>query len=84
MRTGTSAEDTENFSNFPRMMRGIEVAAFFRETEEGWKVSLRSRGGVNVAHIAERFQGGGHKNAAGYRTRNNLEKAKEELIKAIH
>ncbi len=83
MRTGTSAEDTENFSNFPRMMRGIEVAAFFRETEDGWKVSLRSRGGVNVAHIAELFHGGGHRNAAGYRTRNDLGKAKEELINAV-
>lgn len=83
MRTGTSAEDTENFSNFPRMMSGITVSAFFRETEDGWKVSLRSKGDVNVAQIADRFRGGGHRNAAGYRVKGDLKKAKESLTKAV-
>jgi phosphoesterase RecJ-like protein len=83
LRTGTSAEDTENFANFPRMMKGSEVSAFFRETEDGWKVSLRSRGGVNVAQIAGGFQGGGHRNAAGYRVKGDLKKAKESLIEAL-
>ena len=82
-RTGTSAEDTENFSNFPRMMKESEVSAFFRETEDGWKVSLRSRGSVNVAQIAAGFRGGGHRNAAGYRVKGDLKKAKESLIKAV-
>ena len=83
MRTGTSAEDTENFSNFPRMIGESEVSAFFRETEDGWKVSLRSRGAVNVARIADGFRGGGHRNAAGYHVRGDLKKAKQSLIKAV-
>ena len=83
MRTGTSAEDTENFSNFPRMMKDIEVSAFFRETEDGWKVSLRSKGAVNVAQLAGGFRGGGHRNAAGYRIKGDIKTAKEELLKAI-
>ena len=83
MRTGTSAEDTENFSNFPRMMKDSEVSAFFRETEDGWKVSLRSKGAVNVAQIADGFRGGGHRNAAGYRVKGDLKKAKESLAKAV-
>lgn len=82
-RTGTSAEDTENFANFPRMMKESEVSAFFRETEDGWKVSLRSRGSVNVAQIAGEFRGGGHRNAAGYSVKGDLKKAKESLIKAV-
>ena len=82
-RTGTSAEDTENFSNFPRKVKEIEVSAFFRETEEGWKVSLRSRGNVNVAQIADGFRGGGHRNAAGYHVTDDLRKAREALLRAI-
>jgi phosphoesterase RecJ-like protein len=82
-RTGTSAEDTENFANFPRMMKESEVSAFFRETEDGWKVSLRSRGSVNVAQIAGGFRGGGHRNAAGYSVKGDLKKAKESLIEAV-
>lgn len=81
-RTGTSGEDTENFANFPRMMRDIEVSAFFRETEDGWKVSLRSRG-LNVARVAARFNGGGHRSAAGYRVKGDLRSAKKTLIKAV-
>ncbi len=83
MRTGTGSEHTENFSNFPRMMKESVVSAFFRETEDGWKVSLRSKGDVNVARIAEEFGGGGHRNAAGYRARGDLKKAKESLMKAV-
>ncbi len=83
MRTGTTAEHTENFSNFPRMMKENVVSAFFRETEDGWKVSLRSKGAVNVARIAEEFRGGGHRNAAGYRVKGDLKKAKESLRKAV-
>jgi bifunctional oligoribonuclease and PAP phosphatase NrnA len=82
-RTGTSAEDTENFSNFPRMMKDSGVSAFFRETEDGWKVSRRSRGAMNVAQIAGGFLGGGHRNAAGYLIKGDLREAKESLIKAV-
>jgi phosphoesterase RecJ-like protein len=82
-KTGTSGEDTENFANFPRMMRDIAVSAFFRETGDGWKISLRSRGDVNVARVAARFNGGGHRNAAGYSVRTDLKTAKESLIKAV-
>jgi phosphoesterase RecJ-like protein len=82
-RTGTSGEDTENFANFPRMMKNVEISAFFREIEDGWKVSLRSRGDMNVAQIAARFGGGGHRNAAGYRARTDLRTAKESLIRTI-
>lgn len=81
--TGTKAQDTENFSNFPRMMGEIKLSAFFREEEEDvWRVSLRSKGGVNAAKIAEGFRGGGHRNAAGYSFEGDIETAKEKLIQA--
>jgi phosphoesterase RecJ-like protein len=81
--TGTAPEDAEHFSNFPRMMGNIKVSAFFREIDDGWKVSLRSRGDMNVAKIAESFMGGGHRNAAGYKTKLDLRTAKDALLQAI-
>lgn len=84
-RTGTNPADTDNFSNFPRMMKSTRVSVFFRETDDGcWKASLRSKGTVNVAKIAEAFNGGGHRNAAGFTIKANLKTAKEKLLKAIH
>lgn len=82
-KTGTKPEDTENFSNFPRMIDSVAISAFFRELgNNAWKVSLRSKGEFNVAKIAEQFGGGGHRNAAGYKIEIGLDAAKEALIKA--
>jgi len=83
-QTGTSAEDTENFSGFPRMMEHIAISAFFRQLiDNEWKVSLRSKGNVNVAQIAALFGGGGHKNAAGFKINGSLETAKEKLLRHV-
>jgi phosphoesterase RecJ-like protein len=80
-KTGTGPEDTENFAGFPRMMKDIIMSAFFRETGGNeWKVSLRSKGDTDVAKIAESFRGGGHKNAAGYEIKADLESAKKYLL----
>jgi phosphoesterase RecJ-like protein len=82
-KTDTLPEDTENFSNFPRMIKPVKVSALFRETGEGyWKVSLRSKGNVNVAKIAELYGGGGHRNAAGFKARGSLESVKERFLLA--
>lgn len=82
--TGTTPADTDNFSNFPRMMKSTKISAFLRETDEGrWKASLRSKGAVNVAKVAEIFNGGGHKNAAGFTIKADLKTVKEELLKAV-
>jgi phosphoesterase RecJ-like protein len=83
-QTGTGPQDTENFSSLPRMIKNISISAFFRETDGNeWKVSLRSKGDINVANIAAFFEGGGHKNAAGYTIKAALEDARETLLKAI-
>jgi phosphoesterase RecJ-like protein len=79
--TGTRSEDTEHFSNFPRMIGAVKMAALLRELDNGeWKASLRSRGGVNVARIAEKFGGGGHNNAAGFKIKADLKTVKEILF----
>ncbi|MBN1595664.1 bifunctional oligoribonuclease/PAP phosphatase NrnA [candidate division FCPU426 bacterium] len=65
-QTGAKANQTENFVNYVRAVEGVEVAVFFLETSDGRiKVSLRSRGAVDVSTIAHQFGGGGHRRAAG-------------------
>lgn len=86
--TGTSKEDTEGFVNFPRCIKGVEVAILFREEppdDNGlrWKISLRAKGTVNVAKIAEKFSGGGHRNAAGCTIPGNLQEVKQKVVQAV-
>lgn len=79
--TSTSEADTENFVEFPRIIKGIKVSVLFREIEEEYfKLSLRSKGDINVAKIAETFGGGGHKNAAGCKIRADFETAKKAVM----
>jgi phosphoesterase RecJ-like protein len=59
-------EDVDPLIDDLRIVRGAEVAALVKETAAGWKVSLRSRGGVDVGAIAAAEGGGGHHNAAGF------------------
>jgi phosphoesterase RecJ-like protein len=83
-KTGAHPEDTENFSSMPRMMRDIRISAFFREIgDDEWKVSLRSKGEINVARIAVLFKGGGHKNAAGFTIKAPLKSAQKAVLKSI-
>jgi bifunctional oligoribonuclease and PAP phosphatase NrnA len=82
-KTGTSPEDTEYFSNFPRQIKTVKISAFFKDIGNGfWKASLRSKGSINVAQIAELYGGGGHRNAAGFKTRGSLKVVKEDFLLA--
>jgi phosphoesterase RecJ-like protein len=59
-------EDCEGLVNYVLSIQDVEVAAFFRELPGGrFRVSLRSKGALNVAAVAERFGGGGHECASG-------------------
>jgi phosphoesterase RecJ-like protein len=64
--TGTGPEHTDGFVNYPRSIRGVEVALFFRQIgPERFKVGFRSKGKVDVGTLARNMGGGGHHNAAG-------------------
>jgi bifunctional oligoribonuclease and PAP phosphatase NrnA len=59
-------EDCEGLVNYSIGIAGIDVAVFLRELTDGRvRLSLRSKGEINVARIAERFGGGGHSHASG-------------------
>ncbi len=63
---GAREEDCEGIVNYALSIGDVEVAVFFREMPDGrYRVSLRSKGSVNVSTIAEQFGGGGHACAGG-------------------
>jgi phosphoesterase RecJ-like protein len=65
-RCQAKEEDCEGLVNYALSMQGVEVALFFRELPDGrFRVSLRSKGQLNVAAVAERLGGGGHQCASG-------------------
>ena len=67
-KCGAESGDTEGFINYPRALRSVKVAVFLKETQNGGvSVSLRAKGGCDVAEVAAAFGGGGHRNAAGFR-----------------
>ncbi len=60
------AEHTDGFVNYPRSVRGVEVAIFFRQVSPtSFKVGFRSKGSIDVGALSREFGGGGHHNAAG-------------------
>ncbi len=76
-RTGTGAEQTDGFINYPRSVAGVEVAIYFREVEKGrFKVGFRSKGNVDVGSLARVLGGGGHHNAAGAVVEGSIDEIK--------
>lgn len=64
--TGASHEDSDGLINIPLSVKDIQTVAFFKEiAPESYRISMRSKGDVDVNSVARTFGGGGHKNAAG-------------------
>ncbi|HZQ90591.1 MAG TPA: bifunctional oligoribonuclease/PAP phosphatase NrnA [Terriglobales bacterium] len=77
-------EDAEGLVNYALSVAGVEVAVFFRELGDGrWRVSLRSKGRVNVAAVAEGFGGGGHECASGFSLDGPLSEATDRVRQAL-
>jgi phosphoesterase RecJ-like protein len=83
--TGASVADTENLINVPLQVATVEVSVLAVEPPEGGavRVSLRSRGQVDVARFAEQFGGGGHARAAGLKLEMALEQAVGRVVDAM-
>jgi phosphoesterase RecJ-like protein len=80
-RSSAVEEDCEGIVNFAVSIAGVEAAVFLRELPDGRiRVSLRSKGRMNVAAIAERLGGGGHENAAGCTLEGPLQRALKEIL----
>ena len=83
--TGAHVPDTENLINIPLQIRTVEVALLFTDPPEGGpiRVSLRSKGQVDVAKFAEQFGGGGHARAAGLKLSETLSEVRARVVHSI-
>ena len=87
-KAGSVDGDNNGFVNIPLAAREVEAVLYMRETApDTYRVSLRSKNNINVARVAEKFGGGGHKNAAGCRVEGDWDARESEilaeLIKAV-
>jgi phosphoesterase RecJ-like protein len=62
---GAETEDADSVAADMLSVKGVEIAAFFREEKGKLRVSIRSKGNVNIAKVARDYGGGGHFDAAG-------------------
>lgn len=77
--------DTENLINIPLQIRTVQVSLLLVEAPEPGpiRVSLRSKGQVDVARFAEQFGGGGHARAAGLKVDGDLEAVHDRVVAAM-
>ena len=80
--TGADPVDSEGFINLLRSVKSVRMAMFVREEADGSvRVSLRSKEGVDVAAFAQRYGGGGHRQAAALRVSGALKRVRRELVR---
>lgn len=81
---GSRPEHTDRFINYPRSIRGVEVAIFFRQIgPDRYKVGFRSKGRVDVGALARELGGGGHHNAAGAELAGPLPAVRDQVFTRI-
>jgi phosphoesterase RecJ-like protein len=81
---GGSYDDTDGIINFPLTVKDIQAVAFFKDVgPTDWRVSMRSKGAVDVGAIARSYGGGGHKNAAGCSASGELEVLQETFLRLL-
>jgi phosphoesterase RecJ-like protein len=83
-RAGATASDSEGLVDIPRSIAGVDAVGLLRQTGDGqWKISLRSRGDVDVERIASRWGGGGHRNAAGARLEGSIDDVRRSVVEGL-
>jgi phosphoesterase RecJ-like protein len=83
-RNGGSMADTEGFVDYASSIDNVSLSALFREVgPHEIRVSLRSRDPFDVAELAGRYGGGGHRTAAGLTVQDSLQNAKARIIRDL-
>ena len=81
---GGTYEDTEGLVNLPLTVKEIEAVIFFKQEQgDEYRVSLRSKGDIDIGVIAKEYGGGGHKNAAGATITGPIEVLQQALVEKI-
>lgn len=84
VKAGAREEHTDRFINYPRSIRGVEVAIFFRQLDKDrFKVGFRSKGDIDVGALARAMNGGGHHNAAGAELTGELNALQEWVFARV-
>ena len=79
--TGATHEDSEGLINIPLTVKEILAVAFFKEiAPDSFRISIRSKGNVDVNRVANVFGGGGHKNAAGCSLNGPYPEVRQKLV----
>jgi len=81
---GGTYEDTEGLVNLPLTVKEIEAVIFFKQEKgDEYRISLRSKGDIDIGVIAKEYGGGGHKNAAGLTVSGPIEELQKTLVAKI-
>jgi len=81
--TGTTTAEAEGLVSYARALDGVEVGVMLYEQDGGVRVSLRSKGGVDVGAVAASLGGGGHRAAAGCFVGGSLADARAKLLERL-
>jgi phosphoesterase RecJ-like protein len=81
---GGTYEDTEGLINLPLTVKEIQSVVFFKQTEgDAYRVSMRSKGDIDIGAVAKEFGGGGHKNAAGCSVTGPIDSLQKLFVELI-
>jgi len=81
---GGTYEDTEGLINLPLTVKEIQAVVFFKQDEaDQYRVSMRSKGAIDIGAVAKQFGGGGHKNAAGCTVTGPIDALQKEFVERI-
>lgn len=82
--SGAIDGDNNGFVNIPLAAKDVRAVVYMREVGPGkYRASLRSKGNINVARVAEAFGGGGHKNASGLSINGDWDVREAEIVAAL-
>ncbi len=82
--SGATYEEGHHIINIPLAAEAIKVSIYFKENLEGiLRCSLRSKGDIDVVKIAQKFGGGGHKTAAGFKCSQPIEEVKQTVLRDL-
>ena len=77
----SSFEDTQDFVNFPRSIKGVKISIAFKEVKKGLtKASFRSNDGFDVNKLASQFGGGGHPTASGCTLKGSMREVEKAVL----
>jgi phosphoesterase RecJ-like protein len=83
-QAGGTYEDTEGIINLPLTVKEIQAVVFFKQVDgDEYRVSMRSKGNIDIGAVAKEFGGGGHKNASGCTVTGPVDKLQKTFIEKM-